>query len=201
VTYDPTRQIVVVPVNRIPIEVRLIPRERFDRRTVTDAAESRGPSAQYTDMKGTPYVMRRQFMFSPGGTPCSPPPFGSLVAIDLSAGTKKWDVPLGTLGGMLPPGVPAADAAALGSINLGGAISTAGGLVFIAAALDAHLRAFDIETGRELWKGALPASGKATPMTFRGPRDGRQYVVVAGGGDGEVFGWSDAIVAFRLREP
>ena len=135
VTFDPTRQIAVVPVNRIPIEVRLIPRERFDRRTATDAAESRGPSAQYTDMKGTPYVMRRQFMF------------------------------------------------------------------FIAAALDAHLRAFDIENGRELWKGALPASGKATPMTFRGPRDGRQYVVVAAGGDGEVFGWSDAIVAFRLREP
>jgi quinoprotein glucose dehydrogenase len=198
VTFDPVRQIAVVPVNRIPIEVRLIPRASFDRRTVTDAAESRGPSAQYTDMKGTPYVMRRQFMFGPGGAPCSPPPFGSLVAIDLETGTRKWDVPLGTLGGMLPPGTSAADAAALGSINLGGAISTAGGIVFIAATLDHHVRAFDIETGRELWKGALPASGKATPMTFRGPRDGRQYVVIAAGGDGEVFGWSDAIVAFRI---
>ena len=200
VTFDPSRQIAVVPVNRIAIEVRLIPRERFDRRTATDVAESRGPGAQYTDMKGTPYVMRRQFMFGPGGAPCSPPPFGSLVAIDLTTGTKKWDVPLGTLGGMLPPGVSAADAAALGSINLGGAISTAGGLVFVAAALDGQLRAFDIETGRELWKGPLPASGKATPMTFRGPKDGRQYVVIAAGGDGEVFGWSDAIVAFRLRQ-
>jgi len=200
VAFDPTRQIAVVPVNRIAIEVRLIPRARFDRRTVTDAGESRGPSAQYTDMKGTPYVMRRQFMFGPGGAPCSPPPFGSLVAIDLNTGTKKWDVPLGTLGGMLPPGVSAPDAAALGSINLGGAISTAGGLVFIAAALDGQLRAFDIETGRELWKGVLPASGKATPMSFRGPRDGRQYVVVAAGGDGEFFGWSDAIVAFRLKD-
>jgi quinoprotein glucose dehydrogenase len=198
VTFDPVRQIAVVPVNRIPIEVRLIPRASFDRRTVTDAAESRGPSAQYTDMKGTPYVMRRQFMFALGGAPCSPPPFGSLVAIDLNAGTKKWDVPLGTLGGMLPPGTSSADAAALGSINLGGAIGTAGGVVFIAATLDHYLRAFDIETGRELWKGALPAGGKATPMTFRGPRDGRQYVVIAAGGDGEVFGWSDAIVAFRL---
>jgi quinoprotein glucose dehydrogenase len=72
--------------------------------------------------------------------------------------------------------------------------------VFVAATLDPALRAFDIETGRELWKGPLPASGKATPMTFRGPRDGRQYVVIAAGGDGgEVFGSSDAIVAFRLR--
>ena len=111
-------------------------------------------------MKGTPYVMRRQFMFGPGGAPCSPPPFGSLVAIDLNTGTKKWDVPLGTLGAMLPPGTPAAQAAALGSINLGGAISTAGGVVFIAATMDNALRAFDIETGRELWKGDLPAGGQ-----------------------------------------
>ena len=199
VTYDPVRQLVVVPVNRIPIEVKLIPNATFDPRTTTDAAETRGPGAQYTRMRGTPYVMRRQFMFGPGGAPCSPPPFGSLVAIDLNTGTKKWDVPLGTLGPMLPPGTPAETAASLGSLNLGGAIATAGGVVFVAATLDHALRAFDIETGRELWKGTLPASGKATPMTFRGPRDGRQYVVIAAGGDGEVFGSSDAIVAFRLR--
>jgi quinoprotein glucose dehydrogenase len=199
VTFDPVRQVVVAPVNRIPIEVKLIRREKFDRHTVTDAAETRGPGAQYTDMRGTPYVMRRQFMFGPGGAPCSPPPFGSLVAIDLNSGTKKWDVPLGTLGPMLPAGVDSAQAAALGSVNLGGAISTAGGVVFIGAALNHALRAYDVETGRELWKGKLPAGAKATPMTFRGPRDGRQYVVVAAGGDGELWGSADAIVAFRLR--
>jgi len=199
VTYDPARQIVVVPVNRIPIEVKLIPRASYDRHAVTDAAETRGPAAQYTDMRGTPYVMRRQFMFGPGGAPCSPPPFGSLVAIDLNTGTKKWDVPLGSLGPLLPPGVDSAQAAALGSVNLGGAITTAGGVVFIGAALDRSLHAFDIETGRELWRGSLPAAAKATPMTFRGPHDGHQYVVVAAGGDGELFGWSDAIVAFRLK--
>ena len=198
VAYDPTRQIVVVPVNRIPIDVRLIPRARFDRSKVTDAGETRGPSAEYTNMRGTPYVMRRQFMFGPRGAPCSPPPFGSLVAIDLNTGTKKWDVPLGTLGVLQPPGVSAETAATFGSLNLGGAISTAGGLVFIGATIDNAIRAYDVETGRELWKGALPAGGKATPMTFRGPRDGRQYVVIAAGGDGDVFGMSDAIVAFRL---
>src|SRR5688572_25721467 len=84
VAYDPTRQIVVVPVNRIPIEVRVIPRARFDRSKVTDAGETRGPSDQYTGMRGTPYVMRRQFMFGPRGAPCSPPAFGSLVAIALN---------------------------------------------------------------------------------------------------------------------
>ncbi len=56
------------------------------------------------------------------------------------------------------------------------------------------------QTGeRTVWRGSLPAGAKATPMTFRGPRDGRQYVVVAAGGDGELWGWSDAIVAFRLK--
>ena len=197
VTYDPVRQIVIVPVNRIPIEVSLIPRASYDRSKVTDA-DAR-VSAEYTSMRGTPYVMRRQFMFGPGGLPCSPPPFGSLVAIDLNTGTRKWDVPLGTLGGMVPPGVSPETAASFGSLNLGGAISTAGGVVFVAATLDPAIRAFDVDTGRELWKAGLPASGKATPMTFRGPRDGRQYVVIAAGGDGDVFGLSDAIVAYRLR--
>lgn len=199
VTYDPERQIAVVPVNRIPIEVRLIPNDTFDPATPRAEGETRGPGAEYTRMRGTPYVMRRQFMFGPRGVPCSPPPFGSLVAIDLNTGTRKWDVPLGTLGALLPPGTTAETAAAMGSIGLGGAISTAGGLVFVAASPDHALRAYDIETGKELWKGALPASGKATPMSFRGPTDGRQYVVIAAGGDGELFGSSDAIVAFRLR--
>jgi quinoprotein glucose dehydrogenase len=94
--------------------------------------------------------------------------------------------------------VDSTQAAALGSVNLGGAITTAGGVVFIGAALDHALHAYDIETGKELWKGQLPAGAKATPMTFRGPRDGRQYVVVAAGGDGELWGSADAIVAFRL---
>ena len=197
VTFDPVRQIVIVPVNRIPIEVSLIPRASYDRSKVTDA-DAR-VSAEYTNMRGTPYVMRRQFIFGPGGLPCSPPPFGSLVAIDLNTGIRKWDVPLGTLGGMVPPGVSAETAASFGSLNLGGAISTAGGVVFVAATLDPAIRAFDVDTGRELWQAGLPASGKATPMTFRGPRDGRQYVVIAAGGDGDVFGLSDAIVAYRLR--
>ena len=69
--------------------------------------------------------------------------------------------------------------------------------MFIAATLDRHLRAFDIETGKELWRAALPAGAKATPMTFRG-RDGRQYVVIAAGGDGDVFGKGDDLLAFAL---
>src|SRR6185503_15503465 len=106
------------------------------------------------------YVMRRRLLLAPSRLPCTPPPFGSLVAIDLKNGARLWDVPLGSFTSILSPDVAARAAAGWGSPNLGGPIVTAGGLVFIGAALDRSLHAYDIETGRELWKGALPASGK-----------------------------------------
>jgi quinoprotein glucose dehydrogenase len=82
-------------------------------------------------------------------------------------------------------------------VNLGGPISTATGLLFIGGTPDAYLRAFDQRDGRELWKAKLPAGARATPMTYLGG-DGRQYVAVAAGGDGEFFGSGDEIVAFAL---
>jgi quinoprotein glucose dehydrogenase len=149
-------------------------------------------------MHGTPYVMRRSMILSPRGLPCTPPPFGELVAISLKDGRTLWRVPVGDINelvhqrdstAVLPPG--------LGSPTLGGPIVTAGGLVFIGATLDHNLHAFDIETGTLLWQGPLPAGGKATPMTYRGA-DGRQMVVISGGGDGKSWGKSDAVVAFAL---
>jgi quinoprotein glucose dehydrogenase len=108
--------------------------------------------------------------------------------VDLRKGTVAWRVPLGSLPGSTAP---------VGSPNLGGAITTAGGLTFIGATPDPVFRAFETRTGRELWRARLPAGGKATPMSYAG-RDGRQYVVIAAGGDGEVFGNGDAIVAYTL---
>ncbi|HEV8357436.1 MAG TPA: pyrroloquinoline quinone-dependent dehydrogenase, partial [Gemmatimonadales bacterium] len=190
VAVDPVRQLVVVPVNRIAAAVQLIPREEFVRRRNQPGYRLQG--SQYTDMRGTPYVMRRELLFGPSGAPCTPPPFGTLVAIDLASGARKWEVPLGTIA----PDAPAA-AAAWGSPNLGGPIVTAGGLVFIAATLDRRIRAYDIETGKELWSAPLPAGGKATPMTFLG-KSGKQYLVIAAGGDGGRFGKSDRVIAFAL---
>jgi len=71
--------------------------------------------------------------------------------------------------------------------------------VFIAAALDDYLRAFDIETGEELWRGRLPAGGQATPMTYQ--LGGRQYIVIAAGGHGGLGSTrGDYVVAFALTE-
>jgi quinoprotein glucose dehydrogenase len=154
-----------------------------------------GREYEYNEMSGTPYVMRRRLLLSPKGMPCTPPPFGSLVAIDLKSGNRLWEVPLGSpsalMGGAGPEQIPAD----WGSPNLGGPIVTAGGLVFIGAALDRSLHAYDIETGREVWRGRLPQSGKATPMSYQLP-SGDQFVAIAVGGGG-AFGKGDYVVTFR----
>lgn len=186
VAADPGRGIAVIPVNRLAAIVHLIPQEEYD--PAAARAEISRLGWQYTRMRGTPYIMRRRFFLSPGGVPCTPPPFGTLVAVDLSTGAIRWNVPLGTM-----PGAPGS--APVGSPNLGGPMVTASGLVFMAGTLDRAIRAFDIETGRELWQAELPAGGKATPMTYE--LNGRQYVVIAAGG-GDRFGDGDAFVAFAL---
>jgi quinoprotein glucose dehydrogenase len=191
--YDPQRQIAVLPVNSVAAEIHLI--DTADVRTDTlDMSESR-IGENWNRLRGTPYILHRVLLFGPDKVPCTPPPFGTLVAIDLGSGRKLWDVPLGDMAVLHDPPVDALRG--LGSPNLGGPIATAGGLVFVAAALDRRLRAFDIETGRELWSAPLPAGGKATPMTYAGA-DGRQYVAIAAGGDGGGFGRGDALVVFAL---
>jgi quinoprotein glucose dehydrogenase len=190
VAYDPERQIVVVPVNTVAAMVQLIPADSVELRAAFAAGSRAG--FEVTRMRGTPYIMQRRILISPSRVPCTPPPFGELVAVSLATGERLWSVPLGML-----PNQPA-DSPPLGSPNLGGPIVTAGGLVFIAATADQRFRAYDIETGRELWSAPLPAGGKATPMTYQGA-DGRQYVAIAAGGDGgDFWGKSDQLVVFAL---
>ena len=197
VAIDPVRQIAVVPVNRIAAMVQLLPREGLDLAR-TKAEERRlGDDYEYNMMQGTPYVMRRRILLAPSRLPCSPPPFGSLVAVDLRTGALRWSVPLGSLSALLPKELTGKVPADWGSPNLGGPIVTAGGLVFIGASLDRALHAFDIDTGREIWTGPLPASGKATPMSYR-LASGEQFVAVAAGGGG-AWGEGDHVVVFRLR--
>ncbi|MQA89076.1 MAG: PQQ-binding-like beta-propeller repeat protein [Gemmatimonas sp.] len=194
VAWDPERRIAVVPVNRVAAEVQLIPRESIDIQEARAESDRLGLGYEYNVMRGTPYMMRRRILLGPSGLPCSPPPFGTLVATSLDTGEHLWEVPLGSVEALVPPAVELP--AEWGSVNLGGPIVTAGGVVFIGASLDRSLKAYDIETGRELWRGDLPESGKATPMTYQ-LANGDQYVAITVGG-GDVFGEGDYIVAFRL---
>jgi quinoprotein glucose dehydrogenase len=196
VAIDPVREIAIVPVNRLAAVVQLIPREGFDLAKTRAAEQRLGDDYEYNMMRGTPYIMRRRMLLAPSKMPCTPPPFGTLVAISLKSGGRLWEVPLGSISALV-----GGDAAKIppdwGSPNLGGPIATAGGLVFIGAALDRSLHAYDVETGRELWRGALPESGKATPMSYR-LASGEQFVVIAAGGGG-AWGSGDYVVAFHLR--
>jgi quinoprotein glucose dehydrogenase len=184
--YDPQRHLMFVDTNRLPIFVKLIPRNDFDtaRKNATDLDRLHGEFARQT---GAPFALLRTPLLSPSSIPCNAPPWGTVAAVDLFNGKKVWDVPLGSfISGMNT-----------GTITLGGPIVTAGSLVFTAAAMDGFLRAFDSETGKELWKFELPAGGQATPMTYT--LNGKQYVVIAAGGHGKLgTKQGDYVIAFTL---
>ena len=179
--FDPDAGLYIVNSMSVAHVVRLIPRADYA------AARTAEPKAEIGRGFGTPYAAERTVLLSPLSIPCNAPPWGTLAAVDLSAGTIRWQVPLGSMVMGLIRGSP----------NLGGPIVTASGLVFIAAATDDKLRAFNAATGKELWQAPLPAGGQATPMTY--VAGGRQFVVIAAGGNyrmGTRFG--DAVVAFAL---
>lgn len=125
------------------------------------------------------------------GYPVSQPPWGTLTAIDLNTGQRKWQVPLGEYKELTAKGIPPT-----GTDNYGGPLVTASGLIFIAASRDEQFRAFDKETGKRLWQAALPAAGYASASTYS--VNGKQYVVIACGGGKLNTKSGDKYVAFAL---
>ncbi len=189
VAVDPERQLLVANVQEFAWAVTLFPPDQYE------AQRAAYPGLEVSPQTGTSHGMRREVVMSPLGLPCSPPPWGTLNVVDLSTGTIRWTVPLGTLRDIAPIPLPIT----IGTPNLGGPVVTKSGLIFIGAAFDDYLRAFDLETGEELWKGRLPAGPQATPMTYL--HEGRQYVVIAAGGYGRGgTRLGDAIVAFALPD-
>ncbi len=188
--YDPQNNLLVVNTNNLPSKMGVVPADKY-----WDEVDKNTQNAEYTQQAGGPYGMFRTFLFAKAHhLPCAPPPWGTLTAVDMVAGTIRWQVPLGSLS----PGNPAVP---LGAPSLGGPIVTASGLVFIAGTMiDPSFRAFDVKTGREIWKIQLPSSGGATPMTYQAPKSGKQFLVIAAGGHRGVTEepQNDAIVAFTL---
>jgi quinoprotein glucose dehydrogenase len=194
VSFDRAHGLIVVNQTNLPFIAQLIPREQVKGlRSHSGGVED---GWEYAPMKGTPYVMRRKALVSPWGLPCSPPPWGTLAAVEAVTGKIRWQIPLGTVRELAPIPLPIG----WGTPTLGGPLTTASGITFIGATMDSTFRAFDTETGRELWHTGVPASAIATPMTYRARVGGRQYVVVAAGGHGKVNGikLGDYVVAFAL---
>lgn len=196
---DEGRGLLVINTQRIATYTRMVPRAEYDAMVAANGGEE--PAFGFEPQLGTPYALERYPLLSPMlGAPCNPPPWGTLVAIDLATGDIAWEVPLGNTRDLAPwpiwlflgeMGVP----------NLGGPITTASGLTFIGATTDAYVRAYETATGELLWKSRLPASAQATPMTYRVSPEGKQYMVIAAGGHmllGTKAG--DALVAYALPD-
>jgi quinoprotein glucose dehydrogenase len=196
VAIDPVRRVAILNASNLPFSLRLIPRADFEREKAEGGKGLLG-LREFAEQAGTPFGMLREPLQGPLLMPCSPPPWGTLAAVSLDSGELLWQVPLGSVPDIFRLPIQTA----IGLPNLGGPLVTAGGLAFISASMDGNLRAFDVETGAELWHDRLPAGGNANPMTYRLSEHGRQYVVIAAGGHGKLgTRRGEYVVAYALPD-
>lgn len=186
VSFDPATSVLFVTVRRIATVVQLLRRDTSATLPPLMAGEQRFQhSSDSLIVRRTPFV-------APSGVPCTPPPWGFVAAIQLPSGQRVWHRELGDL-------VPASWGPTPwrgGSLVFGGPLSTAGGVVFVAASHDDSIRAVRSTDGRVLWSHKLPAGGQAAPITY--VIDGIQYVVIIAGGRAGVGSRGDYVVAFSL---
>ena len=174
---DAERQMAFLLSNRWATKLQLIPRDHpIARKLKPDpAAFLGGPAPQ----EGAPYAVLVNFYSSPLQAPCQAPPHGLLNAVDLRTGQLVWSRPVGSARDIGPMRKPSGIPFTIGATNFGGALTTAGRLVFVAGTQDHAIRAFDSETGELLFESDLPASSSTTPMTYRSAKSGRQFVLVS----------------------
>jgi glucose dehydrogenase len=185
VAIDPERGVILANYNDMPNHNSLIPREEIDAAGVLpmDEGES-APSApdDWDPQVGAPWGIAVNAGWRVPVTEllCKQPPYGGIRTIDLATGETLWDQPLGTARRNGPFGLPSYLPFPIGTPNNAGAVVTASGLAFIAAATDDPPRAIDVETGEVVWRTSLPAGGQGTPITYEA--GGRQYVATMASG-------------------
>jgi quinoprotein glucose dehydrogenase len=191
VSVDPVRQMLFTSPNYMAFVSKMVPREQV-------AADSKRESetAGVQPNTGAPYAVIMHPFMSPLGVPCQAPSWGYVAGIDLTTGKVVWKRKNGTSRDSSP--IPIGFT--LGVPSMGGSMVTAGGVGFLSGTLDQYLRAYDVNSGKELWKSRLPAGGQATPMTYTG-KDGKQYVLLVVGGHGSLgTKMGDYIIAYKLPE-
>ncbi len=205
IAIDPARGVIVANYNDMPNYNRLVPRAEADKKGWAPRGEERGGSLKKgaegagDPQIGAPYAIDVNAGWRLPGTGllCKEPPYGGIRAIDLKTGRTLWDRPIGTARTNGPFGIPSHLPLRIGTPNNGGAVVTAGGVIFIAATTDNLIRAIDLKTGKTLWSDVLPAGGQATPMTYEA--GGRQYLVIMAGGHHFMeTPIGDALVAYAL---
>ena len=204
IAVDPERGILIANYNDMPNFNQLIPRDKADEMGLRPINEGGNPPAAEgagDPQAGSPYAINVNAGWRLGftGMLCKEPPYGWIRGIDLATGETLWDHPLGSAVNNGPFGIPSMLPMTIGTPNNGGPIITAGGVAFVAATTDNRFRAFDVETGEELWQTELPGGGQTTPITYEA--DGRQFVVIAPGGHHFMeTPVSDAVIAYALPQ-
>lgn len=212
IAIDPQRGVIVANYNDMPNYVTLVPRAEANKRGWAPRDQARGEiggaEGAGDPQANTPYAVdvnagwRNKFWpFSKNGTGmlCKEPPYGGIRAINMADGKIIWDRAFGTARTNGPFGIPSMLPFTIGTPNNGGAVVTAGGLVFIAAATDNLIRAIDLRTGKTIWQDVLPGGGQATPMTYEA--NGKQYLVIMAGGHHFMeTPVSDALIAYALPD-
>lgn len=186
IAVDPRRGVIVANYNDMPNYNRLVPRAEANRRGWAPRDQARGniggAEGAGDPQAHTPYAIdvNAGWRLPFTGMLCKQPPYGGIRAIDMATGKTIWDRAFGQARTNGPFGIPSMLPFEIGTPNNGGAVVTASGLIFIAAATDNLIRAIDLRTGKTVWSDVLPAGGQATPMTYS--IGGKQYVVIYAGG-------------------
>ncbi|EHL9594205.1 pyrroloquinoline quinone-dependent dehydrogenase [Salmonella enterica subsp. enterica serovar Newport] len=199
ISVDPDRQVAIANPMALPFVSKLIPRGPGNPMEPPKDAKGTGTEAGIQPQYGVPFGVTLNPFLSPFGLPCKQPAWGYISALDLKTNEIVWKKRIGTPRDSMPFPMPVPVPFNMGMPMLGGPISTAGNVLFIAATADNYLRAYNMSNGEKLWQGRLPAGGQATPMTYE--VNGKQYVVVSAGGHGS-FGtkMGDYIVAYALPD-
>ena len=199
---DPVRGVAIANYNDMPNYLKLMTRAEANKKGIKPrfATDIASTQAHAVDPQwGVPYAIHVNAGWRMPFTKlmCKRPPYGGIRAIDIATGKTLWDHPLGTARRNGPFNIPTLLPFAIGTPNNGGAVTTASGLIFIAAATDDLLRAIDERTGKVVWSVPLPAGGQATPIVYE--QNGREYVVIfAGGHHFMETPMGDSVIAYAL---
>jgi quinoprotein glucose dehydrogenase len=195
---DPVRQVAFAHPNYMGFVDQLIPQDRLTgSRSGPSGGSDRHGSARHglNPNRGAPFAVALNPFLSPLGLPCQAPPWGYVAGVDLVTGKIVYRHKNGTIRDEAPLPLPFK----MGVPSLGGPMVTAGGLAFMSSTLDYYLRAYDLTTGRVLWRARLPAGGQATPMTYWSAASNRQFVIAVAGGHGSLgTRLGDNVIAYAL---
>jgi quinoprotein glucose dehydrogenase len=192
VAVDPERQVMFGMPTYLAFTSKLVPRADIPPKGEGEKGSEQGLNRN----EGAPYGVVMGPFLSPLGIPCQAPPWGTVAGVDLRTGQVAYQHRNGTVHDMTPLPLPFK----VGVPGIGGPMITKGGVVFLGAAVDDYLRAYDLTTGKQLWEARLPAGGQATPMTYA-LDNGKQYVVMVAGGHGSVGTKpGDYVIAYTLPD-